>query len=822
MMSKFKGILLIISCLCLFVGHAQQTKIYGKVTDAQTGEELPFVKVRFYLSKMGTSTDTAGNYVLETYYATDSLQFSFIGYQTTTVAVKLDQTQEINVQLRPEVFEMEEVFVRPPDELMSTILHKKVIANKRINNKEKLDSYDYEVYNKLQLDLNNIGEKFTERGLVQRLDVIMNYLDSTDDGATYLPVLLSESISDFYFRNNPKKKKEVIKASKISGIENIQINQLLGDMYLDMNIYDNYINLFQRAFISPVSNVARSFYKFTLSDSAFIENYWCYRLDFQPKRTGDMTFSGTMWIHDTTYAVKEIKATLSPWANINYVQDMYFEQQFKQVEKEVWMQVYEKMIVDLKVTKKTEIYGFYARKYSSRKDFVINKPHDDLFYKGDNTVEYEDSAMNRSAAYWAKYRHAPLSTEEHGIDQMVDSLNNTTFFKTLKNLSYTAATGYYPLGKIEIGSAFSLVSVNPIESLRTGIALRTSNKFSRRLELGGRIAYGFGDEAFKYGSSIRYNITPKKRGMLTTFYNYDIEQIGISPTAASVGSTFNTLFRTGPLDKLTFVEKAGINLEKDIKKDVIVFGGFEWKEYTALGLANYQRLLPDGSVLNVPKIQTSEFTFRFRWTKNEEFISGAFDRTSIGSRYPIISMQAIIGSKGIFGSDYNYQKLEFQYEHTRNVGVLGRLRYGFSAGYIFGSAAYPLLKVHEGNQSYWLLISTFNKLNYFEFISDKYVTGVIEQHWQGLLFDRIPLVKKLKWRLVTTGRIAYGAIDSRHSNEMILPSFTKQFGNVPYTELAVGIENIFKLGRVDLVWRVTHLDPGMSPLGIRARWAFGF
>ncbi|TXI83495.1 MAG: carboxypeptidase-like regulatory domain-containing protein, partial [Crocinitomicaceae bacterium] len=281
-MNQIKGILLIVSCFLILVGNAQQTKIVGKVTDAQTGEELPFVKVRFYLSKMGTSTDTAGNYVLETYYATDSLQFSFIGYQTTTVAVKLDQTQEINVQLRPEVFEMEEVFVRPPDELMSTILHKKVIANKRINNKEKLDSYDYEVYNKLQLDLNNIGDKFTERGLVQRLDVVMNYLDSTDDGTTYLPVLLSESISDFYFRNNPKKKKEVIKASKISGIENIQINQLLGDMYLDMNIYDNYINLFQRAFISPVSNAARSFYKFTLSDSAFIDNYWCYRLDFQP------------------------------------------------------------------------------------------------------------------------------------------------------------------------------------------------------------------------------------------------------------------------------------------------------------------------------------------------------------------------------------------------------------------------------------------------------------------------------------------------------------------------------------------------------------
>jgi hypothetical protein len=818
-----KNYLLIFTFLGFILpAFSQQTKVYGKVTDEVTGETLPFVKVKFYLSKMGTSTDTSGNYSIETYYATDSLQFVFLGYKTKTVAVKLDQSQEINISLKPDVEELETFFVRPPDELPSITLHKKIIANKRINNKEKLTSYDYEVYNKMQLDLNNIGEKFTERGLIQRLDVVMDYLDSTDDGSTYLPVLLSESISDFHFRNNPKKKIEIIKASKVSGIENIQINQLLGDMYLDMNIYDNYINLFQRSFVSPIANIARSYYKFVLTDSTFIDNKWCYKLTFQPKRTGDMTFSGEMWIHDTTYAVKSIKASLSPWANINYVQDMYFEQDFEQVEKEVWMQVREKMIVDFKFTDKSKLYGFFARKLSSRKDFVINQPRDDAFYNADNTVEYLDSAMIRSKDYWVKNRHEILSAQEAGIDKMVDSLNNTTFFKTLKKLSYMGATGYFPLGKIEIGSAFSLFSVNPIESYRVGLALRTSNDFSRRIELGGRIAYGFGDERFKYGASIRYNLTPKKRGMLTTFYNYDIEQIGVSPTAASVGSTFNTLFRTGPLDKLTFVEKAGINLEKDIKKDLILYGGFEWKEYTALGLANYQKRNIDGTLVNIPRIQTSEFTLRMRWTKDEEFISGAFDRSSIGSKYPIFSIQGIFGVKGIFGSDYNYQKFEFQMEHTRNVGVLGRLRYGFTAGYISGTAAYPFLKVHEGNQSYWLLTSTFNKLNYFEFISDKYVAGLLEQHWQGLLFDRIPLVKKLKWRLVTTGRIVYGSIDSKHSGEMILPTFTKQFGNVPYTELAAGIENIFKFGRIDLVYRVTHLDPGMNPIGIRARMTFSF
>lgn len=819
-MNKYTLLLLV---LISFTSFGQQTKVKGMVWDAVNNEPMPFVKVQFQNSKIGTLTDTLGQFYIETYYATDTLVFSAVGYNTYTFKINKDQEQELTVRMSNRLNEMEEVKVLPPDEFPSTTLHKRVIANKPINNKEKLNSYEYELYNKIQLDLNNIGDKFTERDIVKRLDLVMDYLDSNDNGTNYLPVILSESISQFYFKNNPKKRKEIVSATRITGIDNLQMNQFLGDMYLDINVYDNTINLFNKSFVSPVSNFARSYYRFYLEDSSFIDNQWCYKLRFKPKRTGDATFEGEMWIHDTTYAVKQISATISPGTNINYIQDLYFEHHFDQVSNEVWMLTKEKMIVDVKITKNTGVYGFYGRKLSTRKNFVINEDRPADFYRADNTVEILDSAKTRDDAYWIAHRHEPLSTQEVGIDNMIDSLNEVPFFKALKNLSYFATTGYYPLGKVELGNAFSLVSFNPVENFRTALALRTSNNFSRRLELGGKIAYGFGDEKFKYGANIRYNITPKKRGMLTTYYRYDIEQIGQSPTAAAIGSTFGTLFRTGPLDKLTMVQKAGINLEKDIKKDLILYGGFEWKEFTALGLANYVKFNPITSAYDtLGKITSSEFIARIRWTKNEEFISGSFDRTSVGSKYPILSLQGIFGVKGLFGGNYNYQKIEFLMEHSRLIGVLGRIRYGFNAGYVFGTAAYPFLKVHEGNQSYWLLTSTFNKLNYFEFISDKYVGGFVENHWEGLLFDRIPLIKKLQWRLVTTGRITYGAISSRHSSEMILPTFTKQFGNVPYAELAVGIENIFKVGRVDLVWRVTHLDPGMSPLGIRARWALNF
>jgi len=823
-----KTIFSFLFCTVVFCSFGQKTKVHGIVTDQLTGEVMPYASVRFQNTKVGAITDSVGAYSIETYYATDSLIFSFSGYLKTIRFVELDIVQEISVVLNVLSTDYEEIVARAPDELPSTVLHKKVIANKPINNKEKLDSYSYEVYNKVQLDINNIGDKFKEREVVKRLDLILDYIDSTDNGKSFLPMILSESISDFHYNKSPKKRKEIVKASRISGVENLELDQFMGDMYLDVNIYYNNLKLFNKSFVSPVSNSARNYYRFYLEDSMFIDNYWCYQLKFKPKRTGDMTFEGEMWIHDTTYAVKQIEMDIAPWTNINYVQGLHIEHSFEQVEKEVWMLTSEKMIADLKLTKNTDVYGLFGRRYSTRKNYTINKERPIEFYSGNSTVEVSDSAGLRSDDYWAGNRHKPLAKQEEGINQMVDSLNNIRFFKVMKKVIYLATTGYYPIGKIEIGNAFSLFSFNPVETFRAGLALRTSNAFSKRLELGGKIAYGFGDERFKYGASTRFNITPKKRGMLTAYYNIDLEQIGQSPTAAAVGSTFSAILRTGPLDKLTFVEKIGINLEKDIGKDVILFGGFEWKEYTAVGIANYLRPNPISGVDDtLSRIQTTEFIARYRWAKDEEFIPGAFDRTSISSKYPVIAIQGIIGVKDLFGADYNYQKIDLFVEHKIAIGRLGRIKYGFNIGTIIGETAYPFLKVHEGNQSYWLMDNAFNKMNFFEFISDNYITGLIENHWDGIFFDRIPLIKKMKLRLVTTGRIAYGTLSSKHERLMRIPAFTKSFGKTPYVEVAAGVENIFKLGRIDVFWRLTHLDPGvrvtdLAAFGIRAKYVINF
>ncbi len=808
-----------ISLLLGLFAFGQQTTLKGQVLDGMNKQPLPFAKIQFYNSKIGTVTDTLGNFYLQTYYATDSIKVSFSGYLSKTVKIQKDKEQELVIELNILSGTLNEVRLKAPDEMPSTRLHKRVIAYKSINNKEKLDAYEYELYNKIQLDLNNLNANFESNGLVKRLDVVIDFLDSNDRSGKFLPVVLSETVSDFYFKNNPKKKREVIKGTQITGIENLQVNQFFGDMYLDLNVYDNVYDMFNKSFISPLAPYARNFYKFYLEDSAFIDNDWCYKLRFLPKRKGDLTFYGEMWINDTTYAVKKINANLSDNANLNYIQDFYFEQEFDQVEKEVWMLTEEKIIAEFKLTKDSKIYGLYGRKYGSRRNFKVNTKREPEFYNSNSSIEIQDGAKNRGKSYWDSIRHPPLNIQEVKIGNMIDSLEKTPFFKTVKNFTYFTTTGYWPFGKFELGSAFFTFSYNRVEKFRTALALRTSNNFSRRVEFGGRLAYGFGDERFKYGGLVRYNITPKKRGMWSTYYNYDIEQIGQSPTAATVGSTFGTALNTRALDKLTFVTKVGTNLEKDIKKDIIVFAGAEWKEYTPLGLANYRKVNPLNPLdtLNSDRIKTTEFLFRCRWTKDEEFIAGSFDRTSMRSVYPILSLQAIIGVKGIMGSQYNYQKLEFQLEHNTQVGALGRMRYGMTAGYIFGNTAYPFLKVHEGNQSLWLLTTAFNKMNFLEFISDRYIMAFSENHWEGLLFDRLPGIKKLKLRLVTNVRAVYGDISDRHQEEMIIPDFVRRFGNIPYVEAAVGIENIAKFLRVDLVYRATHQIPNVSPLGILFR-----
>ena len=488
----YKHILASCFSFCFQILYAQDINVYGKTIDAKTGEALPYAKIQLLNSKKATLSDSLGFYNLSVAKTEleDSIKCSYIGYASSSKwMIKTENSENsiirINIEFKLKSLfkDFEEITVKAPDELPSTILIRNVIANKNNNNKDKLDAYEYRLYNKIQFDLNNISDEFKSKKMVRKLDVIFNYLDSTDGGEGFLPVILSESVSKYYFKTKPNTKREIIEASQTTGIENLQVNQFLGDMYLELNIYDNNYKIFGKSFISPISNSCQNYYKYYLQDSAFIDENWCYKLHFIPKRKRDLCFSGDLWVNDSTFAIKRIEANVSPNANLNFVKDFYFRHDFEKVNNAFWMLKKERFIADIKLTKKSKVYGFYARKFSERSEFIINRKKDDQFYNTQNTVEIAADANSKTKEEWQSLRTKKLSIQEQGIGNMIDSLNETPFFKRLKNLAYMATTGYHPLGPLELGNVFSLVSMNPVEKFRLGLALRTSNTFSKKIEL---------------------------------------------------------------------------------------------------------------------------------------------------------------------------------------------------------------------------------------------------------------------------------------------------------------------------------------------------
>ncbi|HRH37885.1 MAG TPA: DUF5686 family protein, partial [Flavobacteriales bacterium] len=327
---------------------AQSTKVSGTVTDATTGEALPFVNISFQDTRTGTTTDFDGHYSIETYYATDSLIFSFVGYTPKKVAVKKDKVQVINVQLATSSAELQEVVVVPTGENPAFTILRRVIRNKPSNNREKLEAYEYEAYNKIEFDLNNITKEFTEKRIFKPFAFIFENIDSTDAKAA-LPIFMTESLSDVYYRQNPKAQREHIHGTKVSGIENESVGQFMGDMYQNVNIYDNYLVIFGKNFISPIADGGKLFYDYFLTDSLWIDTYWCYKLEFKPKRVQELAFQGTVWINDTTYAVKRIEAGIAQGANLNFVEAFEVKQEYEQVQNEVWMLTKDHLMVDLNI-----------------------------------------------------------------------------------------------------------------------------------------------------------------------------------------------------------------------------------------------------------------------------------------------------------------------------------------------------------------------------------------------------------------------------------------------------------------------------------------
>lgn len=799
---------------------AQKTIVRGKITDASSGEPLPFVNLVFQNSKVGTSTDIDGNYKIETYYPTDSLTASFIGYKTTSMRVRRDKEQVINFKMGTGSIALEAVEIKYKGNPAHDILDR-VYLNREANNREKYDYFNYEVYNKVEFDLNNITEEFKNKKMFNKFQFIFDYTDTTEE-KEFLPMFMTESISDYYYRRDPKSEKEYIKASQVSGTSNESITQFLGDMYQKVNIYDNYIGVFGKSFVSPIANFGKTFYRYYLVDSVYIDGKYCYQIDFIPRQEQEPVFNGTMWINDTTYAVKRVEAKINDQANINFINGFEVKQDYKKVDNKYWMLEKDNLVVDFQIGEK--VMGMYGRKSTSYKNFQVNVPQEEKVYEGIDNVIVSQEADKRDQSYWEEARHDTLTANQEGIYEMLDSVKKVPAFRTFLDIAQLIFTGYYEKGNFEYGPYFKAYSFNAVEGNRIRIGGRTSNSFSTRLLLNGYLAYGFKDKRFKYNAGFRYKLNENPRQWLEFQYKRDLEQLGQSQNAFAEDNILSSFLRRNPNNKLTDVESYVASYKKEWITGFSTQLFYKHRAMRPVGELEYLRFNPDPEIgfINDNVINTSEISLYTRFAYKEKYIEGEFERISLGSKYPILELQLGFGVKDFLNGDYDYQKFEIAVSDDIKIGIFGHSNFRLTAGKYFGTLPYTLLEIHNGNETYFYDNRAFNLMNFFEFISDEYATMMVTHHFDGFFLNKIPLMRKLKWREVVSFSSVVGNLSDRHKAELITPENTYEL-SAPYAEASIGIENIFKFIRIDGFKRLNYLNhPNTSEYGIRGTMELSF
>jgi hypothetical protein len=795
------------------VALAQETVIRGKITDAFSGDPIPFVNVVFKGTSIGTTTDFDGNYVLRTTSPTDSLQASYIGYKPRTKAVQKGITQTINFQLEEEVTRLRDIVIMAGENPAFAVL-RNVVKNKEFNDKRKLNAYEFDSYSKIEIDVDNITDKFKEKKLISRITQVMDSIQQIagEDGKPILPVFISESVSKFYYRNNPELKFENIKETKISGIgfeDGSLMAQLVGTSFQEYNFYKNWLNILDKDFVSPIADGWRLYYEYDLMDSLDVDGDYCYRLDFFPKSPQALAFTGTMWITKNEYAIKRIEVTVGKEANLNFIEKIKIQQELTKTEGGAWIPVKNRVLVDAGEIR-DQWAGMLAKFYTSNRNIVVNEPKDPKFYEKQILLDEGYILNMNDEDHWNKLRHDPLTETEKNVYRMIDTLQHIPVVRTYIDIVKILINGYKKVGKVDIGPYLSLVAFNDIEGVRIQSGFKTNYSFSKKISFGAQLGYGFDDERIKYSAFVQHIIDRKRWTTMSIRVRSDLGRVGIDDENLADDYLFLAATRFGVFRRGYYFDESRFNFQRELIKGFSQRIAVRYNTFKPVFDFGYYSNPGDITSLQ-QNFQTAEVILESRFARDELFLQYDNERVSLGAqKWPIITLRYTRGLKGVGGSDFEYDKYRFSILKRLPMGPLGTGKATITGEYINGTLPYPLLSFHIGNETPFYTDVIYSLMNFGEFFSDRFVSLQYRQYFEGFLLNRVPLMRKLKWRLTGLANVIYG--DLNDENLAMSEPLPFPVGNSnltldrPYIELGYGVENIFKFLRVDFVHRLSYLE----------------
>lgn len=814
------------------VASLAQTSVGGVIYDTQ-GNTVPFANVIFPNSIEGTISNDDGRFYLQSDTTYDSVVISYLGYKTKTIQLDKRVNTDLKIVLEEEEAALDAVKIysgktskknNPAIDLL-----RKVWANRRSNGLAKFDQYKYEKYEKIEFDLNTIDSAMVNSRLFEGMEFIFDYADTSRvTGKTYLPIFINESLSTVYGDNLFRKQKEIMKANKNSGFSNNQtLTAFVKDLYTDIDIYDRFLKFFDKSFVSPVGKGGIDAYNYVLTDTAKIDGVRAFNIIYYPRRKGELTFKGDFWVADSTYAIKEINMMATKSANVNWVKEIYIEQEFELLNDSTFLITRDYFMSDFALNKKQESKGVYGKRTTLFADYEFDQEKPEAFYRR-RVNKYEPEIYNRSEEYWDKNRLEKLNKDEKQVYTMLDTLKKNRKFNRLYSLGVVLASGYYEWGNFDIGPVFSLVGFNEVEGARIRLGGRTYFDANDPWRIEGYGAYGFRDNQFKYGLSAKVLLDKKSRLILSGGNRRDIEQLGASLTntnnvlgrslASSALIAAGNNFRLSSINLTTM----GMSIEPWYNFEVSVNASYRTIKSALPDRFSLAYFNPDGDVIS--ETVQSEIDLALTYTPGRKTTNYGVDRTLINAGgYPILYLAYSRGLEGLLNSDFSYDKLQLYYSHPFQIGPFGRLTARFEAGKTFGAVPLSLLDVIPGNQTYFNLSGTFNNLNFYEFVTDQYVTLHLDHNFNGRLFSRIPGIRDLNLRELVGFRMAYGTIsdDQRAINASNLLYVAPD--QRPYYEYSFGIGNIFRILRIDFNFRGNYFDvPDVRRFQVTGAFGFSF
>lgn len=850
MENKYIKLFLLLGALvCALAASAQ--KIQGVVTDSLTNEPLSYISVYYDGKGVGDVTDINGHYSVETRQGWNKLTFSSIGYVTKVVDIVPGVTKTLNVKMSTDDVMLQEVMVKPKKEKYSrknnpaVELMKKVIAHKKNNKLEENDYYQYNKYQKITMSLNDVTPEMLEKGMYKKMPFLKDQIELCEETSKFiLPISVDETASQKIYRKNPKSEKDIIKGISSTGVNELfatgdMLNTVLKDVFTDVNIYDDDIRLLQYPFISPISSKnAISFYKFYIMDTTYVDKDKCFHLSFVPNNSQDFGFTGHLYVlADSSFTVKRCTLKLPKKTGVNFVDNMDIIQEFEQLPSGEWVLKVDDMIVEMTLVKIMQ--GFQIRRTTRYSDYAFDELPQQLFKRKGSEIKEAD-AMMRGDDFWNQYRPVPLTATESSMDMLVKRLEQMPGFKYVIFVLKAFIENFVETGtkdhpsKVDIGPVNTMISNNYIDGLRLRMSAQTTANLNPHLFFKGYYAYGFKDHRSKYMGEVEYSFNKKEylprefpKNSITFNYQYDV----MSPTDKFLKTDKDNVFvsfKTSTVDQMSYVRNIALKYENETQYGLKTTLEVKNSKDEPTGGLTY--ITNDDSKQVVPSIQTMETSLSFRYAPGETYINTKQRRLPVSFDAPVFTLSHTAGFKGVLGGEYNYNLTEVGLYKRFWFSSWGKIDLFVKGGAQWNKVPFPLLIMPAANLSYILQRETFNLINNMEFLNDRYASLDISWDMNGKIFNRIPLLKKLKWREAIGFKMLYGHLTDKN-NPLKNPGDSELFlfpsrdghatsfvmdSRTPYMECSVGIHNIFKILHIDYVRRLNYLNnPDANKWGVR-------